>query len=350
MDSLGRSNILSAIGNTPIVRLSRIARGIGSEIYAKLEFTNPGGSIKDRPGVYMCRKAAESGALQAGQTIVEGTAGNTGIGVCLYAAVHGHPCVFVMSDKQSLEKIRKLKAYGAKVVICPANVDHGDPRSYFSVAARLSEELPAFHVNQYDNPHNAECHYRETGPEILAQTGGDFEAFVAGVGTGGTISGTGRFLKEQNPRLRVIGVDSNGSVLAHFHATGELKTPSPYLIEGIGERFLPRNVDFSVINAFEVVGDEAAFQMARRLLSEEGVYTGGSGGAAVLGAVRYAERLSSPQRILAILPDSGDRYATRIYDDAWMASQGFTAESECSAANGLEDRIHRIVEHRGALA
>lgn len=323
MERFRHRDVTSAIGETPIVRLHRVARDFASEIYVKLELTNPGGSIKDRVGVYMCRKAAEQGRLRPGAAIVEATSGNTGIGVAIYAATRGHPCVFVMSDKQSRDKVAQLKAFGAHVVICPASVATDDPRSHFSVARGLARALDGLYLNQHDNPDNAEAHYVQTGPEIFRQTEGAFDVLVAGVGTGGTISGTGRFLKEHMPALQVIGVDPVGSVLAGFHASGHAGECEPFLLEGIGDKQVPGNLDVSVIDAFEVVADADAFAMARRLLREEGIYAGGSSGAAVCAALRVARRSARLMRILVILPESGSRHISRLYNDEWMMGHGF---------------------------
>jgi cystathionine beta-synthase len=334
------TDITCAIGETPIVRLNKLAAHVPSEIYAKLELTNPGGSIKDRVGVYMCRKAVETGELLPGGVIVEGTSGNTGVGVALFANVHGHPCIFVMADKQSCDKIAILKAYGARVVLCPSSVDRRDPRSYQSVASAIAERLGAVYLNQHSNPHNAETHYLQTGPEILRQTGGEFEVLIAGVGTGGTISGVGRFLKERMPGIKIVGVDARGSVLAEFHRSGRHQESRPYLLEGIGDGSIPGNVDFRVIDEFQVVGDEESFCMARALLRQEGIFAGGSSGAAVAAAICYAQRQTSPQRILVILPDSGNRYTSRIYNDVWMEEKGYAV---VPTANDLDERIRETI-------
>ena len=312
-------NILNVIGNTPIVKLQNVANHVESEIYVKLEYMNPGGSIKDRIGKHMIEKAIESGELKPGGTIIEGTSGNTGVGLAMYAALHGYKCIFVLADKQSPEKISNLRAFGAKVIVCPTNVEPTDPRSYYSVSKRLSETVPnSFYVNQYDNLSNRETHYLSTGPEIFEQTDGDFDVFIAGVGTGGTISGTGKYLKEKMPNVKVVGVDCEGSILAHYHKTGEMCEAHPYVIEGIGEDIIPKNIAFDIIDDFVVVGDKESFIMTRKLLNQEGIYTGGSGGSAVVGAIRYAKKLKQPKKILVILPDSGNRYASKIYNDDWM--------------------------------
>lgn len=344
MNRFKGTDITSAIGDTPIVRLNKVAAHVPSEIYAKLELTNPGGSIKDRVGVYMCRKAVERGGLRPGGVIVEATSGNTGIGVALFANVHGHPCIFVMTDKQSGDKIATLKAYGARVVLCPSAVDHQDPRSCQSVAATIAEQLGAVNLNQHANPDKTETHYVQTGPEIFRQTGGEFDVLLAGVGTGGTISGAGRFLKERMPGIKIVGVDPQGSVLAEFHRNGRHQESAPYLLEGIGDGSIAPNVDFGVIDGFEVVGDEESFRMARALLTEEGIFAGGSSGGAVAGAIRYAERQRSPQRLLIILPDSGTRYISWIYNDAWMEEQGY------SVARPMDDLDERILETLGVDA
>lgn len=346
MDKFKNSSILDAIGNTPIIRLNSVAKHVKSEIYVKLEYLNPGGSTKDRMGVYMCQKAVENGDLKPGGTIVECTSGNTGVGIALYANTHGYNCVFVMADKQSKEKIDTLKAYGAKVIVCPTDVAPEDPRSYYSVAAALSKLPNSFHINQYSNKYNTECHYVQTGPEVLRQTEGKFEVLMASVGTGGTISGTGKFLKEHIPNFKVVGIDCVGSILAHYKKTGEIIEGKSYVLEGIGEDFLPENVDFNVIDDFVVVGDEESFLMTRRLLKEECVYTGGSGGSAVLGAIRYAEGLKEPKRILVMLPDSGNRYTSKVYNDEWMRSKGYKVDS---GKDELDTRILDIIQSNGRL-
>lgn len=320
-----KKNVLDAIGNTPIVKLNKVAAHIKSEIYVKLEYTNPGGSIKERIGNYILDKAVKEGLLKPGGTIIEATSGNTGVGLAMFAAVHGYKCIFVMADKQSQEKVNNLKAYGARVVICPTNVAPEDPRSYYSVAKRLSETVPnSYYVNQYSNLWNTETHYKTTGPEIYNQTGGEFDVFMATAGTGGTITGISKFLKEKMPKLTTVGIDCEGSILAHYAKTGKMIEAKSYVIEGMGEDFIPENYDFKVIDDWVVIGDKESFQMTRKLLEEEGIYTGGSGGGAVVGAIRYAETLKEPKRILVILPDSGNRYTSKIYNDAWMAKNKYS--------------------------
>ena len=316
-------NILDVIGNTPIVKLNKVGNHVSSDIYVKLEYLNPGGSIKDRMGVYLCQKAVERGDLKPGGTIVESTSGNTGVGIALFAAIHGYNCVFVMADKQSQEKIDNLKAYGAKVIVCPTNVEPEDPRSYYSVAAKLGRLPNSVFLDQYGNMDNGESHFEITGPEIYKQTNGEFDTFLASVGTGGTISGCSRYLKSKMPNLKTVGVDCEGSILMHYHKTGEICEAKSYVVEGIGEDFLPDNVLFDQIDDFVMVNDKESFLMTRELLTKEGIYAGGSCGSAVVGAIRYAESLDKPERILVILPDSGNRYASKIYNDNWMQKMGY---------------------------
>ena len=316
-------NILDVIGDTPIVKLNKVGNHVSSDIYVKLEYLNPGGSIKDRMGVYLCQKAVERGDLKPGGTIVESTSGNTGVGIALFAAIHGYNCVFVMADKQSQEKIDNLKAYGAKVIVCPTNVEPEDPRSYYSVAAKLGNLPNSVFLDQYGNMDNGESHFEITGPEIYKQTNGEFDTFLATVGTGGTISGCSRYLKSKMPNLKTVGVDCEGSILMHYHKTGEICEAKSYVVEGIGEDFLPDNVLFDQIDDFVMVNDKESFLMTRELLTKEGIYAGGSCGSAVVGAIRYAESLDKPERILVILPDSGNRYASKIYNDNWMQKMGY---------------------------
>ena len=262
----------------------------------------------------------------------------------MYAAVNGYKAVFIMADKQSKEKIDNLKAFGAEVVVCPTNVEPDDPRSYYSVSALLGKKLEnGIHLNQYSNADNFKTHYTWTGPEIYEQTQGDFDIFMASVGTGGTISGTGKFLKEKMPKLKVVGIDCKGSILAHYHKTGEMTAANSYVLEGIGEDFLPENVKFDVIDDFEIVGDEESFQMTRQMLKEEGIYSGGSCGSALLGAIRYAEKLKEPKRILVILPDSGNRYSSKIYNDNWMKQHNYKVEEN----NQIKKRIDEILKKEG---
>lgn len=318
MDKFNRS-VLDVVGNTPIVKLQKVAKHVSSNLFVKLEFMNPGGSIKDRIGKYMCEQAMKRGDIKPGGIIVEATSGNTGVGIALFAAVNNCHAIFVMADKQSKEKIDMLKAFGAKVVICPTNVDPEDPRSYYSISKKIADSFQdAFYANQYTNPDNFNAHYYHTGPEIYNQTLGQFDYFLAGVGTGGTISGTGAYLKEKMPNVKVIGIDIEGSILAHFHKTGKLIASKPYVVEGIGDGFLPENIKFPIIDEFVTVGDEESFQMTRRLLKEEGIYCGGSCGSAVVGAIKHAEKHKEQKDYLIILPDSGSRYLSKVYNDDWM--------------------------------
>ncbi len=320
-----KKNVLDAIGNTPIVKLNKVIEGVSSEIYVKLEYMNPGGSSKDRIGGFIMDRALKAGKIKPGGTIIEGTSGNTGVGLAMWAAVNGFKCIFVMADKQSQEKVNNLKAFGAKVVVCPTDVEPDDPRSYYSVSKRLAETIPnSYYVNQYDNLWNRETHIETTGPEIFEQTQGDFDIYMAGVGTGGTITGVSMFLKTKMPNLKTVGVDVEGSIVAQFARTGDMSGARSYVIEGIGEDFIPGNYDFKYIDDWVVVGDKESFLMTRALLKHEGIYTGGSGGAAVVGAIKYARTLKEPKKILVVLPDSGNRYASKIYNDEWMMSKGYT--------------------------
>ena len=338
-------NILDVIGDTPIVKLNKVGNNVSSDIYVKLEYLNPGGSIKDRMGVYLCQKAVERGDLKPGGTIVESTSGNTGVGIALFAAIHGYNCVFVMADKQSQEKIDNLKAYGAKVIVCPTDVEPEDPRSYYSVAAKLGNLPNSVFLDQYGNMDNGESHFEITGPEIYKQTNGKFDTFLATVGTGGTISGCSRYLKSKMPNLKTIGVDCEGSILMHYHKTGEICEAKSYVVEGIGEDFLPDNVLFDLIDDFVMVNDKESFLMTRELLTKEGIYAGGSCGSAVVGAIKYAESLDKPERILVILPDSGNRYASKIYNDKWMRNMGYLKDE--IGKDDLDLQIEKILGKDG---
>jgi cystathionine beta-synthase len=352
MASYAKSSVLEAIGNTPIVKLNKLAACVDSEIYVKLEYMNPGGSIKERIGSYILDKAKASGLLKPGGTIIEGTSGNTGVGLAMYAAVHGYKCIFVLADKQSQEKIDNLKAFGARVIVCPTEVAPEDPRSYYSVAKKLSETIPnSYYVNQYSNLWNAQAHVETTGPEIFKQTGGDFDAFVATAGTGGTITGVSRYIKKTKPSITTVGVDCEGSIIAHYAATGEMIEAKSYVLEGMGEDFIPENYDFKVIDQWEVVGDQESFLMTRELLSQEGIYCGGSGGAAVLGALKYAKKLKSPQKILVILPDSGNRYASKIFNNNWMYEKAYLSSGpEVSVGEICSNRSFKTISETTTLA
>lgn len=312
-----RENIIEAIGGTPLVRLSRLHPP--GNLVAKVEYMNPGGSIKDRIALRMIERAEENGWLQPGGTIIEPTSGNTGVGLAMVAALRGYKLIAVMADKQSAEKQNLLRAYGAEVVVCPTDVEPEDPRSYYSVADRLTEETPnSYRPDQYSNPMNPQIHYEQTGPEIWAQTDGQIGVLVVGVGTGGTISGTGKYLKERNPGILVVGVDPEGSI---YTADSEDEVTT-YLTEGVGEDFWPETYDPSVVDEYEMVTDAETFAMTRRLVKEEGVFAGGSGGLAVVGALRVAQRRPD-DLVVVILPDSGRNYVSKIYNDDWMREHGF---------------------------
>lgn len=318
--------VLNALGNTPLVHLKRVTRGVSATMLAKLEFMNPGGSVKDRIGITIVEAAERSGDLKPGGTIVEATSGNTGVGLAIVAAIKGYKCVFVMPDKMSDEKIHLLRAFGARVVITPTAVEPDDPRSYYSVSQQIVDTTPnSILANQYHNPTNPETHYLTTGPEIWQQTGGKIDVFVAGMGTGGTISGVGRYLKEQNPEVEIVGVDPVGSLLHHYYQTGQLAEAHTYAVEGIGEDFLPSTLDFSVIDATVQVSDRESFLMARRLVREEGLFSGGSSGTAVAGALHYAleHELGADKTMVVLLPDSGSRYLSKVFDDDWLRENGF---------------------------
>ena len=321
-----KDNILETIGNTPLVRLHRVVAELPCEVLMKVETFNPGHSIKDRMGLKMLLDAEADGRLKPGGTIIECTSGNTGMGLALAACVRGYRCIFTTSDKQSKEKLDILRAMGAEVIVCPTNVTPDDPRSYYSVAERLSEEIPnSFWFNQYDNLSNRLAHYESTGPEIWRQTDGRVTHLVVGVGTGGTISGTGRYLKEQNPDVKVWGVDTYGSVFKKYHETGEFdeKEIYPYITEGIGEDILPKNVDFSIIDHFEKVTDKDGAVMARRLAREEGLLLGYSAGSAVAGLLQLKDRLQPDDLVVVVIHDHGSRYVGKIYNDDWMRERGF---------------------------
>jgi cystathionine beta-synthase len=319
--------ILDAIGNTPMVRIHNITRGvIDAEVLVKLETFNPGNSIKDRMAVRMIEDAEREGKLKPGGTIIEGTSGNTGMGLAIVAVTRGYKCIFTTTDKQSKEKVDALKAFGAEVIVCPTDVDPEDPRSYYSVSSRLEREIPnSWKANQYDNLSNTAAHYDQTGPEIWDQTDGRITHLVCGVGTGGTISGVGRYLKERNPRIKVWGIDTYGSVFKKYKETGifDKNEIFPYITEGIGEDFLPRNVDFNVIDHFEKVTDKDAAVMTRRITREEGIFAGNSAGSAMAGLLQLKDHFSSDDVVVVIFHDHGSRYLAKMFNDEWMRAKGF---------------------------
>jgi len=315
--------ILDVIGNTPLVRLNKVSQGLKPTILAKLENLNPGGSVKDRIGVAMIEEAERKGLLRPGGTIIEPTSGNTGVGLAMVASVKGYKMIFVMPDKMSEEKRAILRAYGAKVVVTPTNVPPESAEHYTKVAERLARETPHSYVpNQYENRANPGAHYRTTGPEIWRQTEGKVDVFVCGIGTGGTITGIGRFLKEKKKGLNVVGADPEGSIFyPRFH--GQNEQPHQYKVEGIGEDFMPGTLDMSIVDDVIQVSDTDAFQMARRLAQEEGIMVGGSGGTAVQAALRVAESLDERKTIVTLLPDTGRNYLSKLFSDKWMREQGF---------------------------
>ena len=342
--------ILDAIGNTPLVRIHSITRGvIDADVLAKIETFNPGNSIKDRMAVTMIEDAERAGLLKPGGTIIEGTSGNTGMGLAIAAVVKGYKCIFTTTDKQSKEKIDALRAFGAEVIVCPTNVDPEDPRSYYSVSSRLAREVPnSWKANQYDNLSNTKAHYEQTGPEIWEQTDRRVTHLVCGVGTGGTISGVGRYLKERNPRIKVWGIDTYGSVFKKYKETGILDKNEiyPYVTEGIGEDFLPANVDFDVIDHFEKVTDKDAAVMTRRITREEGIFAGNSAGSAMAGLLQLRDNFIRDDVVVVIFHDHGSRYLAKMYNDEWMRAKGFLEVSGMTArdlvAMGVSGELYTV--------
>ena len=321
-----KKNILETIGNTPMIQLNKITRDLPCTVLAKVEYFNPGNSIKDRMALKMLEVAEQEGKIGPGGTIIAWTSGNTGMGLALAACVKGYKCIFTTTDKQSKEKFDILKAVGAEVIVCPTNVEPDDPRSYYSVARRLAKEIPnSFHINQYDNLANRDAHYETTGPEIWEQTEGKITHLVVATGTGGTVVGTGKYLKEKNPGIQVWAVDPFGSLLKKFHDSGELDMSEvyPYISEGIGEDFIPQNYDMSVIDHFEKVTDKDAAIMARRISKEEGIFVGYSAGNALKGLLQLKDRLTKDDLVVVIFHDHGSRYVGKVYNDQWMMERGF---------------------------
>ncbi|WP_298145384.1 pyridoxal-phosphate dependent enzyme [Flavobacterium sp.] len=337
-------NILGTIGNTPLVKINKLTTEIDALVLAKVETFNPGNSVKDRMALKMVEDAEADGRLKPGGTIIEGTSGNTGMGLALAAIVKGYKLICVITDKQSKEKMDILRAVGAKVVVCPTDVEPTDPRSYYSVSKRLGEETPnSWYVNQYDNPSNAVAHYEQTGPEIWEQTEGKVTHFVVGVGTGGTISGVAKYLKEKNPNVKIWGVDTYGSVFKKYHETGIFDENEiyPYITEGIGEDILPKNVDFSLIDGFTKVTDKDAAIYQRRLALEEGIFVGNSAGSAIKGVLQLKEHFKPEDVVVVLFHDSGSRYVGKMFNDDWMRERGFLDEEVTTALDLIKDHIDK---------
>ena len=334
--SMRYHDILEVIGRTPLIRLNRVVRGAKAEVYAKCDFLNPGGSVKDRIGAAMIEDAERRGLLKPGGTIIEPTSGNTGMGLALVAVIKGYKCIFTMADKQSKEKRDLLKALGAEVIVCPTAVEHDDPRSYTSVAAKLAQEIPnAYQPNQYENMKNPEVHFRTTGPEIWDDSEGRVTHFVCGIGTGGTITGVGRYLKSRKPGVKIIGADPVGSVLAEYFRTGKLAEGEPYKVEGIGQDYLPTTLDFSVIDDIIPVSDKDSFLWTRRLARTEGLFAGGSGGTALGAVMHIAAELSEDDFVVLLVPDSGTRYLSKVYNNDWMRENRYLEPSLPLAAGEI---------------
>jgi cystathionine beta-synthase len=337
-------NILETIGNTPMVQLNSIVAEIPCQVLAKVESTNPGNSIKDRMAVKMIEDAEKSGLLKPGGTIIEGTSGNTGMGLALGAIIKGYKLICVLNDKQSKEKMDILRAVGAEVVVCPTAVEPEDPRSYYQVSRRLAKEIPnSWYVNQYDNLSNRTAHYEQTAPEIWEQTAGKITHFVVGVGTGGTISGIGKYLKEKNPNIKIWGIDTYGSVFKKYHETGifDKNEIYPYITEGIGEDILPANVDFSVIDHFEKVTDKDAAVYTRRLAREEGIFVGNSAGSAIKGVLQMSGELTEDDVVVVLFHDHGSRYVGKIFNDDWMRERGFLDEKRTTAGDLIQEHADK---------
>jgi cystathionine beta-synthase len=339
-------NVLETIGNTPMVKINRITKDLKATVVVKIETGNPGNSIKDRMAVKMIEDAERDGRLKPGGTIIEGTSGNTGMGLAIAAVIKGYKCIFTTTDKQSKEKVDALRAFGAEVIVCPTNVDPEDPRSYYSVSSRLEKEIPnSWKPNQYDNLSNTAAHYEQTGPEIWEQTGGKVTHLVVGVGTGGTITGTGKYLKEKNPDIKVLGIDTYGSVFKKYKETGifDKNEIYPYITEGIGEDFLPQNVDFNVIDHFEKVTDKDAAIMTRRIAREEGIFAGNSAGSAMAGLMQMKDMFKEGDLVVVIFHDHGSRYLGKMFNDEWMRDRGFLEQQKPTAQTIIESRSKSTV-------
>ncbi len=342
-----KNNIIEAIGNTPLIKLNNIVKDIPATVLAKVETFNPGNSIKDRMAIKMIEDAEKDGRLKPGGTIIEGTSGNTGMGLAIGAIIKGYKCIFTTTDKQSIEKVNALKAFGADVIVCPTDVDPEDPRSYYSVSSRLIKEVPnSWKPNQYDNPSNAMAHYESTGPEIWEQSDGLITHFVAGVGTGGTISGTGKYLKEKNGDIKILGIDTYGSIFKKYKETGVLDKNEiyPYVTEGIGEDFLPENVDMQLIDHFEKVTDKDAAVMTARIVREEGIWVGNSSGSALQGLIQMQDRFKKGDVVVVIFVDHGTRYLGKMFNPEWMLKMGYIDKSGLTAKDLISGN------QKGALA
>ena len=339
-----KKNVLETIGNTPLVKINNIVKDLPCTVLAKIETTNPGNSIKDRMALKMIEDAEKDGRLKPGGTIIEGTSGNTGMGLAIAAVIKGYKCIFTTTDKQSKEKVDALKAFGAEVIVCPTDVEPEDPRSYYSVSSRLINEVPnSWKPNQYDNLSNSLAHYEQTGPEIWEQTEGKITHLVVGVGTGGTLCGTAKFLKEKNPAIKAYGIDTYGSVFKKYKETGifDKNEIYPYITEGIGEDFLPANVNFEMIDHFEKVTDKDAAMMTRRIPREEGIFVGNSAGSALAGILQMKDKFTKDDVVVVIFHDHGTRYLGKMFNDDWMRDRGFLLTEQTRAINLIETHKHQ---------